>query len=88
MIDTSVFRAMPLPHQIGAFGRDLMASAALEEVVTRGTAPAHLITNGLGMWYHQTGAPEREKELREAASELAERIQPSQAHSFCRTGCL
>lgn len=75
-------RVYPLPAD-SPEGVDLpRASAALEDVVTRGAAPAHLITNGLGMWYHQTGFPEREQELRGAASELAQRIrevlQPSQ----------
>lgn len=44
---------------------------ALEEQVSRGPAPAYLITNGLGMWYHQSGD---QPDLREAAGELAERI--------------
>lgn len=38
--------------------------------VCRGSAPAYLITNGLGMWYHQSGD---QPDLKEAAGELAER---------------
>ena len=30
--------------------------SSVRSILQRGTAPAHLITNGLGMWYHQTGS--------------------------------
>ncbi|CAL1156641.1 unnamed protein product [Cladocopium goreaui] len=64
-------RVYPLPGNTPE-GVDLPRHClALEEQVSRGPAPAYLITNGLGMWYHQSGD---QPDLREAAGELAERI--------------
>ncbi|CAE8583120.1 unnamed protein product [Polarella glacialis] len=78
-------RVYPLPAPVHD-GADLpRSSPAMEEQVSRGPSAAYLITNGLGIWYHQTGAgtPEGESDLRANAVKLAERIreelQPSPA---------
>ncbi|CAK9010595.1 unnamed protein product [Durusdinium trenchii] len=64
-------RVYPLPGNTPE-GVDLPRHCpAAEEQVSRGPAPAYLVTNGFGMWYHQSGD---RPELREAAGELAERI--------------
>ena len=64
-------RVYPLPGNTPE-GVDLPRHCpAMEEQVSRGSAPAYLITNGLGMWYHQSGD---QPDLKEAAGELAERI--------------
>eukprot|EP00913_Durusdinium_trenchii_P026108 g24491.t1 len=71
-------RVYPLPGNTPE-GVDLPRHCpAAEEQVSRGPAPAYLVTNGFGMWYHQSGSLLGEfsdrPELREAAGELAERI--------------